>query len=382
MNFEPKQQTSERDPYPVYRELRDTHPLYRCKERELWVLSRFADVRAVLCDPGVLSSASGIVPSGFVPEKPLLIMMDPPRHDAVRAVVQRAFTPRRIRLLEASVRSHTQRLVDALPSGGEVDLIEAFASPLPIYVISDLVGVEIENREMFKRCSDELIHGSDPQADSMLEAQRELFDYLERKVSKLRERPGDDLLSVLLDASAEGGSLAPDDVLGFCYLLLLAGTETTTSALGNAITALHEFPVERERLARDPSLGPTAVEELLRFDSPVQGISRTLLREVQLHGQRIDAGERVHVLLGAANRDERVFAEPDRLDLGRAPNHHLAFGFGLHFCLGRSLARLELGVALEALLARAPDYALATDDCVRVEADINRGFTHLPARLG
>lgn len=383
MDFDPRTWTSSRDPYPLYRELRDREPLHHCERLGLHVLSRYEDVRAVLGDAATFSSASGVVPSTvFAPDVPLLIMMDPPRHDALRGLVQRAFTPRRIRAFEHQVRQQAKRLIDALPAGAEVDLVEGLAAPLPTYVISDLLGVEIENRESFKRWSDELIRSDETRAAEKQRAQQELFDFLGGKIAEARRSPGDDLLGVLLDASAEGGRLGADDVLGFCYLLLLAGTETTTSALGNAIHALHEHPEERARLAADPRLMDRAVEELLRFDPPVQGISRALLRDACFHGRNVGAGERVHVLIGAANRDERAFPGPDRLDLGRTPNPHLAFGFGLHFCLGRSLARLELAIALELLLARAPDYALDVGRSVRVEADINRGFAELPARLG
>ncbi|MEZ4289807.1 MAG: cytochrome P450 [Myxococcota bacterium] len=195
------------------------------------------------------------------------------------------------------------------------------------------------------------------------------------------KHPGDDLISVLLTSSDEGRALTKDELLGLCFLLLVAGTETTTSALGNALLLLERDRASRKRLVEDPTLLESAVEEILRYDSPVQGLSRVTRRDVRLHGRTIPEGARVHLLYASANRDPRAFPDPDRFDIARTPNNHVAFGFGIHFCLGASLARLELNIGLAEWLRHAPDYTLEVDDLERLPSDTNRGFAKLPVRL-
>jgi cytochrome P450 len=212
-------------------------------------------------------------------------------------------------------------------------------------------------------------------------AEAELYGWLATEIPRRRARPGDDLLSVLLHASDEGEALDEAELIGFCALLVMAGTETTTNALGNAIFLLDRHRDLRAQLAARPRIPAAAIDEILRCESPVQGLTRSLARDVELHGRRLRAGERVHLLFASANRDERAFAEPERIDLAREPNHHLAFGFGIHFCLGASLARLELRVGLEEWLARAPRHALLAQGLQRVVSDTNRGFERLPVAL-
>ena len=382
MELDPQIQTSSEDPYEVYRELRERSPLARYPGRDLWVLSRYADVQAAVRDPATWSSARGTVPSGFVPAKPMLITQDPPRHTRLRKAVQRAFTPRRVAALEPRIRAFARELIADFPDTGTLDLFEAYTNPLPIFVISELLGVDRERREMFTRAGDAIIHGqNDPDSPRLAAAQEELFGYLASVVPERRARPGDDLMSVLLHASGEGEALDEEELLGFCGLLLLAGTETTTMSLTSSLVLMDRRPEVRETLRAQPDLWPRAIEEFLRFDSPVQGQTRSLLRDVEVLGRKLREGERVHLLYASANRDERVFPDPDRFDLEREPNNHLAFGFGIHFCLGASLARLELRVALQELLARAPNYAVDHDRTRRVRSDTNRGFDRLPVSL-
>jgi cytochrome P450 len=380
-DFDPREATSAEDPYPVYRALREHTPLARSEPRDLWVLSRWADVHASLLDPARFVSSRGTVPSGFVSEKPMLITQDPPVHTRLRRAVQRAFTPRRIGALEPRVRALARELLGALGEKTEVELFDAFLNPLPFYVIGELLGVDREQRELVARCGDAIVHATRADDPRVSAAEAELYGWLSQEIPRRRARPGDDLLSVLLQASDDGDALEEPELIGFCALLVMAGTETTTNALGNALLVLDRRRDLREQLVSRGRVSPAAVDELLRIESPVQGLTRTLASDVEIHGRRLRAGERVHLLFASANRDERAFAQPERIDLEREPNHHLAFGFGIHFCLGASLARLEIRVALEEWLARAPRYALLAAGRQRVVSDTNRGFERLPAVL-
>jgi len=380
VDLDPIPQVFEADPYPVYSELRERHPVHYVAARDLWVLSRHSHVQAALRDPETYSSAYGVVPNGFVPDKPTIIVLDGDPHTAMRKAVQRAFTPRRIEALSARIRSFARGLVDALPDG-EVDAFAQFTDPLPLFVMAELLGVDPSERAMFKRCGDVIVYASDSRPEEMIAAQRELTDYLSCVFAERRRAPRDDLISVLLTASSEGDALSEDELLGLCFLLLVAGTETTTSALGNALLLLDRDRDARRRLIGDPALLASATEEILRFESPVHGLSRVLTRDVEIDGQTIPKGARVHLLFAAANRDPRAFSDPDTFDLVRSPNHHVSFGFGVHFCLGASLARMELRVGLEEFLRRAPGYVVDTGRVVRLRSDTNRGFERLVISL-
>lgn len=381
MDFDPLRETTSDDPHPVYAWLREEDPVHWCESRSMFVLSRHADVLAAVKDPETFASGEGIVPSGFKPEEPTIIVMDPPAHTAMRRHVMRAFTPRRMEAMIPRVRQIAQALLDDWPDAGGLDAFERFTDPLPIAVMAELLGVDAQERPLFKRCGDAIVYSSGADPETLRAAQAELEAYLETVFERRRRRPGNDLISLLLSPSDEGTALSHRELLGLCFTLLVAGTETTTSALGNALWLLDRHPDLKRRLARQPALIPAAVEEILRFESPVQGLSRVTRRAVTLHGRRIPEGARVHLLWASANRDPRAFPEPDRFDPSRTPNNHLAFGFGIHFCLGASLARTELRVGLEALLARAPDYALETAGLRRLPSDTNRGFGRLPMRL-
>jgi cytochrome P450 len=378
MDLDPIPHVTSEDPHPVYRALREQHPVFHCGSRDLWVLSRHADILAAIKDPETYSSAEGVVPSGFTPEKPTLIILDPPVHTPMRQAVMRAFTPRRVSALSGRIREFARELLSAWPGEGEVDAFDTYTDPLPIYVMAELLGVDPDQRPMFKRCGDAIVYSSGADPQTLVAAQRELTDYLQQVFEERRRTPQDDLISVMLTPSDAERTLSNDELLGLCFLLLVAGTETTTSALGNAMLLLERMPDVRKRLIEDPSLLPAAVDEILRFDSPVQGLSRVLRRDVELHGTKIPEGARVHLLFAAANRDPEVFTDPDRFDLNRSPNNHLAFGFGIHFCLGASLARMELQVGIEELLRTAPNYHLQVDGLERLPSDTNRGFGRLP----
>ena len=379
MDLDPIPQVCQDDPYPVYRELREHHPVYRVADRDLWVISRFADIQAVVRSPEQFSSAEGVVPNGYAPETPTIITSDPPWHTAMRKTVSRAFTPKRMTELEPRIRQLARELVASLPDGGEIDAIPEFCDALPYLVMAELLGLEGTTHEVLKRCGQAIVTEAD--AETMQAATRELTEHLAVTFAERRRRPTDDLISVLLTDSPEGDALATEELLGLCFLLTVAGTETTTSGMGNALVALDRYREDRARLIADPSLLVTAVDEMLRFDSPVQGLSRVATETVELSGTLIPAGARIHMLFAAANRDPEYFAEPDRFDIGRTTNPHMAFGFGIHRCLGASLARTEIWVGLDELLARFPDYQVSYDGAVRMPSDTNRGFSHLPVTL-
>lgn len=381
MEFDPLIQTTSDDPHPIYAALRDGDPAHYCAKRDLFVLSRHADILAAVKDPESFGSGEGIVPSGFKPDEPTIIVMDPPAHTAMRRHVMRAFTPRRMESLTPRVRQIARELFADWPEEGEIDAFEHFTDPLPIAVMAELLGVDASERPLFKRCGDAIVYSSGADPATIRAAQQELETYLASVFERRRREPGSDLISVLLSPSDEGASLSDRELLGLCFTLLVAGTETTTSALGNAMWLLERHPDVKQRLAQEPALIPAAVEEILRFESPVQGLSRVARRDVTLHDRTIPKGSRVHLLWASANRDPRAFPDPDRFDSERLPNNHLAFGFGIHFCLGASLARTELRIGLEELLRHAPDYALDTTGLRRLPSDTNRGFGRLPVRL-
>ena len=282
--------------------------------------------------------------------------------------------------LEPRIRAYARRLARELPRGEEVDLVSRYTQPLPMYVMSELLGVPMEDRPIFRRWAEAVVHTRLGSSAAIETAQRELYAYFGGIVAERRAKPRDDLMSVLLSPTEDGDVLSEDEMLGFCFLLLLAGIETTTAALGNAAALLHRERGERKRLIDDPSRIPGAVEEVLRMDSPVQGLTRTLAREVERHGRRLPKDDRVQLLFAAANRDEEVFPDPHTFDVGRTPNEHIAFGGrGPHYCLGASLAKMEIKVMFQEMLTRLPDLALA-GDIERLHSNLINGVKHLPVR--
>lgn len=380
--LDPIPQVWEDDPHGLYRELREHHPVHYVESRDLWVLTRYADVQSAIRSPAFYSSAEGVVPSGFAPEEPTIITSDPPEHTAMRKAVSRAFTPKRMAELEARIREIAHDLVAKLPDDGVIDAFEDFSDVLPYLVMAELLGLEPETRSVLKRCGDVIVYASEVDPEEMHAATRELTEHLAGTFAERARHPRHDLISVLLTASPEGDALSHEELLSLCFLLTVAGTETTTSGMGNALLALDRFASDRARIVADRTLLPTAVDEILRYDSPVQGLSRVTTEAVELSGTRIPTGARVHLLFAAANRDPEVFDDPDRFDITRSPNPHVAFGFGIHHCLGASLARTEIRVGLDEFLDRYPGYAVQRDGVLRLHSDTNRGFARLPVRLG
>lgn len=378
IEFDPQALSELPDPYPIFARLREAHPVHYSPERDLWVVSRYEDVRRVLLDAETFASGKGTVPTGFVAVKPMLITQDPPCHTHLRSAVHLAFTPRRMAKLEGFIRRATRELLDALDPAAENDFFTALTDPLPVAVITELLGIGIEDRKTFNLNAGAVIHANPGTGPTAAEGIEWIYRYLESVLPEREATPGDDLVSRLLHPGPDEPRLTHDEIVGFCALLLMAGTETTTNALANTIVVLHERPEIRRRLAGNPAGLPRAIEECLRFESPVPGLSRVATRDVELHGRKIPEGARVHMAFAAANRDERTFPNGESFDPERSPNPHLAFSLGIHFCLGASLARAELRIVLEELLARFPSYRVETEQAVRLRSDAARGYSFLP----
>src|SRR5579871_54684 len=389
MDFNTYDPTIHDDPYPTYRMLRDEHPAYWNERLRFWVLSRYEDVLAALRDPATFSSAGGITIDARGREfKPMMITMDPPQHTGLRNLVAKAFTPRRVAELEPRIRTIAEALLDSLVTRDIADLVDEYAWPRPAIVISELLGVPPADRAAFRAWSGDLVRGAHtPElgatelGQGAMRAAMELYRYFGVFLAERRRAPRDDLASALLAAEVDGRALTEDELLGFCFLLLIAGHETTANLLGNALLALARHPDARVALARNPALLRTAIDEFLRFDAPVQGLARTVAHDVELHGRCMHPGEKVLLLFGSANRDERYFAEPDRLVLDRRPNSHLAFGHGVHACLGALLAETEARVGLEAFLARLPAYDVLEAGVERLHSGPIRGLVRFPVRF-
>jgi hypothetical protein len=379
LHYDPYDPAICEDPHPTYRRLRDEAPLYRIERIGLFALSRYADVIAALRDPGTFSSAHGLFldqhPDAFLKD---MLQTDPPRHDRLRKLVLEAFTTRRVAALEPRLREIVRGLLDGFAERGACDFVAELAWPYPATVICELLGIPASDRERFRRWSYDLATGPRRRDGSNRAATAAIYAYFGDLLEERRRRPGRDLVSALVAARLDGEALSEDDLRAFCFLLVVAGHETTANLLGNTVFELARRPDLRKELATGPELIPGAVEEFLRLEGPTQGLTRTVVREVELHGTKLRPGERVHLLFAAANRDERVFERPDELDVRRDPNPHLAFGHGIHFCLGAKLARLEMQVALEEVLARIPDFELACERVERLPSPLLRGVERLP----
>lgn len=386
VRFDPYDPATQRDPFPVYRRLRDEAPVYHDESRGFWALSRFDDVVWAAHHPAQLCSGEGIALAGQARSPfPNLITMDDPRHGQLRALVARGFTARPVSAFENRVRELARTMLDACSPDETVDLVPALTGPLPMTVVGDLIGVAPEDREQFREWADTIVH-QDVDRPETVDAGRAaagaVVGYFGEIIAARRAERADDLVSALVDAEVDGESLTDEEILGFCFLLIVAGTETTTNLLGLGVLALDAAPDERQLLVDDRELLGGAVEEMLRWGSPVQGLARTTTEPVERHGVEIPAAARVQLLFGAANRDEREFADPDRFDARRPIERHLAFGHGVHFCLGAALARLEARVVFDELLTRFPRWAVDISEVEWVRSSSVRGPAVLPVVLG
>jgi cytochrome P450 len=353
-------------------------PIHRSRAAYGWVLSRHQDVARVLRDPRFSADDRNFsqharlraeaLRKGLADREdedaPIMLRSDPPTHTRLRALVNKAFTPRAVERLRPRVEEVTAKLLEGLAGRERFDLIAELAVPLPVTLIAEMLGIPAEDRATFKRWSDVLVGFLDPLAadpKAMRRTVDDFFEYVSRIAAERRRRPADDLLSALVQAEEAGERLSEAELHGTVALLLAAGNETTTNLIGNGVLALLRHPDELARLRGDPTLLDGAVEELLRFDSPVQMTARIARADLDFEGRRFRRGQFVVLLLGSANRDPDVFPEPDRLDLGRTDNRHLSFGLGAHFCLGAPLARLEGRIALRELLRRFPHLRLSQE---------------------
>lgn len=386
MEYNPYAYEIHENPYPVYAYLRESAPLYRNSAQGFWALSRHADVKAAFLDPERFSNRDGVsldpAASNEAAQSTMsFLAMDPPRHTRMRAIVSRAFTPRRIAALEPRIRELSRNHIETFIDRGACDFIADFAARLPMDVISEMLGVPVVDRDRLRGWADLVVHREDGIMDlppAAMEAAMSMFVYFSELVADHRARPQDDLTGALLAAEIDGDRLSDFEVQAFLFLMIIAGNETTTKLLGNAIYWLAQNPDQRRLVRSDPALIPNWVEETLRYDGSTQALARTVTCDVEMHGQTIRAGDRLVLLVGSANRDERVFPDADRFDIRRDTTEMVAFGYGIHFCLGASLARLEGRVALEEVLARFPDYEIDTTRMRRIHSVNVRGFAALP----
>ncbi|GAA3979115.1 steroid C26-monooxygenase Cyp142 [Actinomadura viridis] len=347
-----------RDPHEELRWMRENAPVYRDENGGVWGISKHADVKLVSRMPGVFSSAHGI--RADTDPMPMMIDMDDPEHKLRRKLVSAGFTPRRVAAQEDYLRRVCDEIIDGICERGECDFVADVAAPLPLIVIGDALGVAPEDRSMLLAWSDDMLRaltgGDDP--DLLVKAGEAFGGFTEYATRAARERlddPRDDLMSVLVHAEIDGDRLDLDSLVQESLLILIGGDETTRHVISGGMYQLCAHPGQRRRLIEDPGGIPAAVEEMLRWVSPIKNMNRTATRDFELRGQRIRAGDDVLLLYPSANRDADVFDDPFRFDTARTPNDHIAFGNGPHFCLGNSLARLELKVMFERLLARLPD---------------------------
>ncbi|HKQ38920.1 MAG TPA: cytochrome P450 [Verrucomicrobiae bacterium] len=352
-----------RDPYPLYDQIRAASPLFRDPNSGLLMVFDYEGAKRVLNDHDAFSSRIG--PAEWI------IFMDPPRHSKLRALISQAFTPRSITNLEPRIRELSRDLLDGVIDRGEMDLATDFAIPLPMMVIAEMLGAPVADRPRFRVWNDVLLDmsytvpGGEKAAGAMNEfmaATAEMNDYLSALTEDRRSHPKDDLLTRMVQAQVDGECLSPHDILGFFQVLLLAGSETTTNLINNAILCFIDNPDQLARLRGMPHLMPSAIEEVLRYRSPLQWMLRVAKHDLELHGQTIPKGKAVLPMIGAANRDPKVFQDANRFDIARNPNPHIAFGHGIHFCLGAVLARVEGRVALTDLLGRMANIQLSTKE--------------------
>lgn len=340
------------DPFPWYRTMRTSQPMYYDRENDMWQVFRYEDTMRILNDPARFSSEL----QRLVPEEerknavaPSILTLDPPRHRQLRSLITQAFTPHTVARLAPRITEIVNELLDRVAATGRMDIITDLAYPLPITVIAELLGIPVEDRDRFRHLSYTMV-GTDQKA--VVRARREMDKLFMRITNERRQHPREDLISLLLAAQVDGQYLTERELLSFYALLLVGGNETTAHLIGNAILCFDEHHEVMNSLRNDPTLIPGAIEEVLRYLSPIQRIARLVTEDVTVGGQELKVGQVVTVWIGSANRDDEQFPNPDVFDIRRTPNRHLAFGHGIHFCLGAPLLRLEARIALSILLER------------------------------
>jgi cytochrome P450 family 142 subfamily A polypeptide 1 len=356
------------DPYPAFEWMRANEPVYFDESNGIWGITKHRDIKDISKDPQTFSSAGGIRPNQGA--LPMMIDMDAPAHVERRRLVSAGFTPVRVRAMEEGIRQVCDGIIDAVIEDGSCDLVADIAAPLPLIVIGDMLGVAPEDRGELLRWSDDLMKGQGSEDPELLEAMMTAFiEYTAymTEVIEDRRRTGkdDDLVGILVHAGDEtGGQLDTDSLIHETLLIVIGGDETTRHVISGGVEALLANPGQFAALREDPALIPKAIEEMLRWVTPIKNMARVTTRDAQIRGTTIPEGDKLLLLYPSANRDEDVFVEPERFDIARTPNDHVAFGFGAHFCLGNQLARMEMRTMLEQLCARVPDLARADDSAV------------------
>jgi cytochrome P450 len=387
--FDPYDYAIQDDPYPTYALLRENAPLYHNEEHGFWALSRHADITSALRTDTTYSNSMGVSldPSAWGPHAKHVmsfLAMDPPEHPRLRSLVSRGFTPRRVAELEDQTRQIAREHLDAIDLSAPFDLIDALAGKVPMDVISELIGVPVADRSELRRLADLLVHRDDGQRDvpkGGVEAAVSLFGYYAEMIAGRRRESTDDLTSALVNAEVDGDRLSDEEIIGFLFLMIVAGNETTTKLLGNAVYWGARNRAELAKVFADPGRITDWVNETLRYDGSTQLLARLLLQDVHAHGQVAPAGSQLVLLLGSANRDSAVFRDPDAFDIDRDTSQLVSFGAGRHYCLGANLARLEARVVLEELLGRVLDIEIDGERAERVHSINVRGFAHLPAMV-
>ena len=388
--YDPYDYAIDADPHPVWKRLRDEAPVYYNAQHDFYALSRFDDVLAAHLDPATFSSAHTTVLEMMEPEpsvfmRSMMIFMDPPLHTRYRKLVSRAFTPRHMSALEPRIRALAAHFLDEFTDAGSFDYVDDFGARLPVMVISALLGAPEEDEEQLREWTDAMLH-IDPgeiMGDQAVDIRDAVHNYWQGHIDERRRNPRDDIMSELMTAEFEedDGStryLTDGEIHAFMGLLSGAGNETVARFLGWSAVGLDEFPDERRKLVANPDLIPNAVEEILRWEAPSAIQGRWVMRDVEVHDTVIAAGSKVALLTGAADRDERMWDEPDRINVERDMSRHVAFGYGIHFCLGAALARLEGRIALEETLKRFPTWSVDRDRCEMVHTSTVRGYARVP----
>ncbi|MGH7962933.1 MAG: cytochrome P450 [Candidatus Binatia bacterium] len=389
MQYNPFVPDVQENPYPYYAYLREHAPVYQVPGLGFWAVSRYDDVLSILKNPAVFSSA-GLLSAmlgdlnPWVPEAPPLQSSDPPSHTRLRRLANRAFTPRRMASIEAHLREVAQHLLEPMAAQGAWDLVHDLAIPFPVIAIAELLGVPPERRHDFKQWTDSFVIATKGAAVTPDEHQQtrqsfaEFRTYFQEAIESCRRQPADTLLSDLVRAEEDHQMLTAEEVLSLAVLVLVGGSETTTNLISNATLALLDHPEQLAKVRANPTLVPYLIEETLRYDAPVQWSARQTTQEVEIAGATLAAGAVVLALFASTNRDERKFPDPDRFDILRNTDGQLGFGFGIHFCLGAQLARLEAKIVLEALLERCPRLTRTDAPVTHIESSFLRGLKTLP----
>jgi cytochrome P450 len=393
-------------PHAAWARLRDEDPIHWCEDDifgAFWAVTRYEDIVAIERDSRTFISGAGVVMSerpqadtaAFAAAVPMILMMDPPKHGKYRGAVRDRFTPPKMKDLEAHILAKcreivdgvAQKHVDAAAQGAEADFVTTVAARLPMDVILELLGVPTDDRDQMFIWSNAVVGNRDSEygdanapTEAIIKARTGLFGYFAKHVAARRANPRNDFVSVLVDTRIDGEPLTDHEILGYCFLLAIAGNETTRNATSGALLALLDHPDAMRELAADDALMPTAVDELLRWVAPIVYMRRTASIDVEMHGKSIKAGDRLALFYPSANRDERVFSRPLHFDIRRTPNEHLTFGFGRHRCLGNDLARMELGAVIGQVIRRFPDIHVA-GPVERLRSNFVGGIKHLPVRF-